>query len=140
MILKFESYLIFTSAIFVAFEFSDFLHPYLTPGDVNRTDRTDRSNRSRSKSIEVNRSDRSNQSKSIEVIVEAIEVNQSFKKCKSSIGFDRFRSASIDFDWLRLITIVQPTHLKSANPKVDGTSLSHYSLQAFVYLPALSPV
>ena len=100
------------------------------------------------KSMEVNRSDRSKRSKSIEVIVEVIEVNQSFKKCKSLIGFDRFQlasigfdwlrltligfnwlwSASIDFDWLWLITIVWLTHLQGTNPKVDGTSLSHYSL------------
>ena len=59
-----------------------------------------------------NQSDWSNQSKSIEVIVKAMEVNPSFKEmlifdrlCLVTISFDQLRSTSIDYNWLRLITI-----------------------------------
>ena len=66
-------------------------------------------NRSWSKSIEVDRSDRLNQSKSIEVIVEAIKVDRRFtfffKFWLTLIGFEWLRSASSDFDWLRVILI-----------------------------------
>ena len=80
------------------------------PGDVNRTQSNsivDRIDRTQSNAIEFN--DRLNRSNSIEVIDRTIElidrtieINQSRKKCKSSIGFDRLRSSDQS---LRLISI-----------------------------------
>ena len=70
-------------------------------------------------SVEVNRSrskwsaDQSNQSKSIEVIVEAIKVNQSFKKMSI---FDWFWSVSIGYDQLMIIlSAIGLNRLRSAS-------------------------